>query len=74
MYIKNIFNVINYKGLPDGYKADFDNITYIVGDNAKIKLHCFLCPYGYLQNITCMVVIKNQFQMILIKIWIQLQV
>ena len=37
MYIKNIFDVINYKGLEDGFKANFDDITYIIGDNAKNK-------------------------------------
>lgn len=37
MFIKNIFNVINYKGLENGFKVDFDDITYIVGDNAKNK-------------------------------------
>ncbi len=37
MFIKNIFNVKNYKGLEDGFKVEFDEITYIVGDNAKNK-------------------------------------
>ena len=37
MIIKNIFNVKNYKGLEDGFKVQFDDITYIVGDNAKNK-------------------------------------
>ena len=37
MYIKNIFNVKNYKGLPDGFKTNFEEVTYIVGDNAKNK-------------------------------------
>src|SRR5574344_1938277 len=37
MYIKNIFNVKNYKGLDDGFKVKFDDITYIIGDNAKNK-------------------------------------
>lgn len=37
MVIKNIFNVKNYKGLEDGFKIEFDDITYIVGDNAKNK-------------------------------------
>ena len=37
MYIKNIFNVINYKGLEDGISVEFENITYILGDNAKLK-------------------------------------
>lgn len=37
MYIKNIFNVKNYKGLEDNFKIDFNNITYIIGDNAKNK-------------------------------------
>lgn len=37
MYIKNIFDVKNYKGLEDGTCVNFDKITYIVGDNAKNK-------------------------------------
>lgn len=37
MIIKNIFNVKNYKGLPEGFKVKFEDITYIVGDNAKNK-------------------------------------
>lgn len=37
MFIKNIFNVKNYKGLEDGFKVEFDESTYIVGDNAKNK-------------------------------------
>lgn len=37
MYIKNIFNVKNYKGLPDGFKTNFEEVTYIIGDNAKNK-------------------------------------
>ena len=37
MYIKNIFDVHNYKGLEDGFKVNFDDITYIIGDNAKNK-------------------------------------
>ena len=37
MFIKNIFNVKNYKGLEDGFKVEFDEITYIVGDNAREK-------------------------------------
>lgn len=37
MVIKNIFNVKNYKGLEDGFKMQFDDITYIVGDNGKNK-------------------------------------
>ena len=37
MFIKNVFNVINYKGLENGFKVEFDEITYIVGDNAKNK-------------------------------------
>ncbi len=37
MYIKNIFNVKNYKGLNDGFKVQFEDITYIIGDNAKNK-------------------------------------
>lgn len=37
MVIKDIYNVRNYKGLEDGFKMDFDDITYIVGDNAKNK-------------------------------------
>ena len=35
MYIKNIFNVRNYKGLDDGFNINFSDITYIIGDNAK---------------------------------------
>lgn len=37
MYIKNIFNVRNYKGLEDEFNISFSDITYIVGDNAKNK-------------------------------------
>lgn len=37
MFIKNIFNVKNFKGLQDGARINFDNITYIIGDNAKNK-------------------------------------
>lgn len=37
MYIKNIFDVHNYKGLENGFKVNFDDITYIIGDNAKNK-------------------------------------
>lgn len=37
MVIKNIFNIKNYKGLPDGIKINFEDTTYIVGDNAKNK-------------------------------------
>lgn len=37
MYIKNIFNVRNYKGLDDGFNINFSDITYIIGDNAKNK-------------------------------------
>ena len=37
MYIKNIFNVRNYKGLDDGFNISFSDITYIIGDNAKNK-------------------------------------
>ena len=37
MYIKNIFDVHNYKGLDDRFKVNFDDITYIIGDNAKNK-------------------------------------
>lgn len=37
MYIKNIFNVKNYKGLENNFKVEFDDVTYIVGDNAKCK-------------------------------------
>lgn len=37
MYIKNIFDVWNYKGLEDGFWVNFDDVTYIVGDNAKNK-------------------------------------
>ena len=37
MYIKNIFNIINYKGLEDNFRVNFDDVTYIIGDNAKRK-------------------------------------
>ena len=37
MYIKNIFDVRNYKGLEDGFRINFDDITYLIGDNAKNK-------------------------------------
>lgn len=37
MYIKNIFNIINYKGLQDGFSTEFEDVTYILGDNAKLK-------------------------------------
>lgn len=37
MYIKNIFNVRNYKGLEDGFNIIFSDTTYIIGDNAKNK-------------------------------------
>ena len=37
MYIKRIYNIKNYKGLPDDFSVDFDDLTYIVGDNAKNK-------------------------------------
>lgn len=37
MYIKKIFNVINYKGLDNNFRADFKDINYILGDNAKCK-------------------------------------
>lgn len=37
MYIKNVFNIKNFKGLNDGLKVTFDDITYLVGDNAKNK-------------------------------------
>lgn len=37
MYIKNIFNIINYKGLEDNFSVNFDDVTYIIGDNAKRK-------------------------------------
>lgn len=38
MIIKSINNTIGYKGLPDGFRVEFDsNITYIVGDNFKTK-------------------------------------
>lgn len=37
MFIKNIFNVKNFKGLQDGARINFDDITYIIGDNAKNK-------------------------------------
>lgn len=38
MVIKSIDNTVGYKGLPDGFRVEFDsNITYIVGDNFKTK-------------------------------------
>ena len=38
MYIKQINNVEGYKGLPDGFNAQFDeNTTYIVGENFQGK-------------------------------------
>lgn len=37
MYIKNIFDVKNYKALDDGFEIKFEDTTYIVGDNAKNK-------------------------------------
>ena len=37
MYIKNIFDVRNYKGLQDGFRINFEDTTYIIGDNAKNK-------------------------------------
>lgn len=38
MYIKQINNVVGYKGLPDGFNAEFDeNTTYIVGENFQGK-------------------------------------
>jgi len=38
MYIKSINNVVGYKGLPDGFSAEFDeNKTYIVGSNFQGK-------------------------------------
>jgi len=37
MYIKNVFNIKNYKGLRNGLKVDFADTTYLVGDNAKNK-------------------------------------
>lgn len=37
MYIKNIYNIRNFKGIPNGFKINFRDITYVVGDNAKNK-------------------------------------
>lgn len=37
MYIKNVYNVVNYKGLENNFSANFKDITYIIGDNAKCK-------------------------------------
>lgn len=38
MIIKSIDNTVGYKGLPDGFRVNFNsNITYIVGDNFKTK-------------------------------------
>lgn len=46
MIIKSINNVIGYKALPDGFKIDFDeNLTYIIGDNAKTKSTILEVPF-----------------------------
>lgn len=46
MIIKSINNVIGYKALPDGFKMDFDeNLTYIIGDNAKTKSTILEVPF-----------------------------
>jgi len=37
MYIKNIYNIRNFKGIPNGFRVNFSDITYILGDNAKNK-------------------------------------
>ncbi len=37
MYIKNVFDIKNFKGIQDGFRVNFDDVTYIVGDNAKNK-------------------------------------
>lgn len=38
MIIKSINDTFGYKGLPDGFRVEFDDsITYIVGDNFKTK-------------------------------------
>lgn len=37
MYIKRIFNIKNFKGLEDNQVINFDDVTYIIGDNAKNK-------------------------------------
>ena len=46
MIIKSINNVVGYKGLPDGFKMDFDEkLTYIIGDNAKTKSTILEVPF-----------------------------
>lgn len=46
MIIKSINNVIGYKGIPDGFKMDFDEkLTYIIGDNAKTKSTILEIPF-----------------------------
>lgn len=52
MYIKNIFGIKNYKGLDDGFKANFDDITYIIGDNAKNKTTVGSLPLWILTGYT----------------------
>ena len=37
MYIKNIYNIRNFKGIPNGFRVNFSDTTYILGDNAKNK-------------------------------------
>lgn len=38
MYIKSINNVVGYKGLPDGFNAEFsEDKTYIIGENFRGK-------------------------------------
>ena len=38
MIIKSINNTYGYKGLPDGFRVEFDDeVTYVVGDNFKTK-------------------------------------
>ena len=37
MYIKKVYNVVNYKGLENNFSIDFKDTTYIIGDNAKCK-------------------------------------
>ena len=46
MIIKSINNVIGYKGIPDGFKMEFDTkLTYVIGDNAKTKSTILEIPF-----------------------------
>ena len=73
MYIKNIFDVRNYKGLQDGFKINFDDVTYIIGDNAKNKTTIGSLPlwiltgynlFGSNKEVVC------NFRVVFIKIYI----